>query len=86
MFRYCIFTVNVIRKKLQKYCTVCNLGEKRIGRENYTIRKRLQLLARRHRDWNKRENHRGEKEQKLKECICPLSWSVHHNFARDGTT
>jgi hypothetical protein len=18
------------------------------------------------------------------ECICPLSWSVHHNFVRDG--
>ncbi len=23
-------------------------------------------------------------EEKEGECICPLSWSVHHNFARDG--
>jgi hypothetical protein len=23
-------------------------------------------------------------EQKQWECICTLSWSVHHNFARDG--
>ncbi len=23
-------------------------------------------------------------EQKQGECICPLSWSVHHNFVRDG--
>ncbi len=40
-----IFTVNVIRKKLQKYCTVCKLGEKRIGIENYIIRKGMKLLA-----------------------------------------
>jgi hypothetical protein len=23
-------------------------------------------------------------EEKQKEFICPLSWSVHHNLARDG--
>ncbi len=35
VFRYSIFTVNVIRKKLQKYCTVCNRREKNRNRELY---------------------------------------------------
>jgi hypothetical protein len=23
-------------------------------------------------------------EEKKKEFLCPLSWSIHHNLARDG--
>jgi hypothetical protein len=26
----------------------------------------------------------GRVERKQRECVCPLSWSVHHNLARDG--
>ncbi len=26
----------------------------------------------------------GRGERKQRECLCPLSWSVHHNVARDG--
>ncbi len=35
------------------------------------------------RGWGQHRVHIGV-EQKQEECICPLSWSEHHNFVHDG--